>query len=299
MNGDIRRLTLEQLRVFTTVAECGSFTHAARVLMRTQSALTLQTKGLEDLIGHQLFDRSRGHVTGLTEAGRHFLPHAQAILNAAETAWQALANPVATGNVTIGIMDDCEIFGLHDLIRRFKALHPASEVCAVSDFSYRLEARLRRGEIDIAIVKKLASGDAKDYKYILRRERLRWVSAPGFLWSPPAPLPLVVFHEGCVYRQLLFDQLKAIGIRARIAYDGYSYANVRNAVAAGMGISAFADGQPTGCDLNFIDQIGGMPLPELGMVELALKRGSTPDNAAVDVLAREISVTMRATPPKG
>ncbi|MDB5593307.1 MAG: LysR family transcriptional regulator [Hyphomicrobiales bacterium] len=289
MTRDLRSLTLEQLRVFAAVAESGSFTQAARILTRTQSALTLQIKRLEDLVGLQLFLRSRGHVSGLTEAGQRFLPYAHNILKAADDAWQSLNQSITTGNVRVGIMDDFEIGGLIELVRRFKSQHPNSEVGAISDFSFRLENRIERGEIDIAIVKRLAADQGQEDERMLRRERLRWIAAPGFRWSPATALPLVVFHEGCVYRRHILEQLKTIGVSARIAYDGYSYANVRKAVAAGMGISAFSEGQLNGCDMTFIDALGGVALPDLGMVEIVLKRSRENDSSAVEAMAQEMS----------
>ncbi len=72
-------LSLRQMRAFAAVAQCGSFTGAARQLSLTQSAVSMLVQQLEAELRLQVFDRSRTAIT-LTEAGRNLLPLAQRIL---------------------------------------------------------------------------------------------------------------------------------------------------------------------------------------------------------------------------
>lgn len=71
-------LTLDQVQLFLTVADTGSFSAAARATGRAQSAVTYAIQRLEDQLGAQLFDRGRYRPT-LTEAGRALLPRARRI----------------------------------------------------------------------------------------------------------------------------------------------------------------------------------------------------------------------------
>lgn len=71
-------ITLDQLRVFLTVVETGSFSRAARRLRRVQSAVSYSIANLERLLSVELFDRS-GRMPVLTEAGRALLPDARAV----------------------------------------------------------------------------------------------------------------------------------------------------------------------------------------------------------------------------
>lgn len=68
-------LNFHQLHIFYTVAEKGSFSHAAQSLHMTQPAVTMQVQSLEDYFGTKLFIRSTKRVE-LTEAGRTLLPFA-------------------------------------------------------------------------------------------------------------------------------------------------------------------------------------------------------------------------------
>jgi DNA-binding transcriptional LysR family regulator len=78
------RLTLDQLRILTAVAETGSFSAAARRLGRVQSAVSQSVQALEATLGVLLFDRSE-RTPKLSDAGRALLIDAQQILRSTET----------------------------------------------------------------------------------------------------------------------------------------------------------------------------------------------------------------------
>ena len=73
-------MSVDQLRVFVTAVETGSFSATARKLNRAQSAVTYAIKKLEDQVGAELFDRS-AYRPALSEAGRILLPHARRVLD--------------------------------------------------------------------------------------------------------------------------------------------------------------------------------------------------------------------------
>ncbi|MFE4052987.1 LysR family transcriptional regulator [Streptomyces sp. YIM B13518] len=78
-------MQFQQLRAFREVAAELSFTRAAKNLHYAQSTVTAQIKNLEEALGTELFDRSRRRLS-LTEAGTRLLPHAERIIEIAETA---------------------------------------------------------------------------------------------------------------------------------------------------------------------------------------------------------------------
>jgi DNA-binding transcriptional LysR family regulator len=73
---EIMALNFHQLHIFYTVAEKGSFSHAAHALHMTQPAVTMQVQALEDYFGVKLFHRSTKKIE-LSESGRTLLPFAK------------------------------------------------------------------------------------------------------------------------------------------------------------------------------------------------------------------------------
>jgi len=88
-------LTLDQVSVFLAVVEHGSFSAAARVLNRAQSAVTYVVQKLEEQVDTPLFDRTQYRPT-LTDAGRALLPQARRIVEAVG-AFRAQARSIAGG----------------------------------------------------------------------------------------------------------------------------------------------------------------------------------------------------------
>jgi molybdate transport repressor ModE-like protein len=88
-------LDSRKLLAFATLARCGSFTHAARELFLTQSAVSHAIKSLEEELDARLFDRL-GRQARLTPAGERLLAYADRILDEMQRARQDLTVPGRT-----------------------------------------------------------------------------------------------------------------------------------------------------------------------------------------------------------
>ena len=64
-------MTFNQIKYFVTVAECLSFTEAAKCLFITQPALSRQINAMEEELGTRLFEK-RGRNVVLTKYGKVF-----------------------------------------------------------------------------------------------------------------------------------------------------------------------------------------------------------------------------------
>ena len=127
---DRNPLNSDLLRSFLLIAETGNLTHAANRLGRTQSAVSVQLRNLEDSLGVALFDRS---VKGmqLTNAGERLLPKAEAAVAQLQDM-QVLFEKPLTGRLRIGIPDDYETHILAEALTRFSKRHPGVDVSALS-----------------------------------------------------------------------------------------------------------------------------------------------------------------------
>ena len=98
----MRNLPMECLRSFVTVSEVRGFTQAGQLLGRTQPAVSLQIKRLEELIGAQVFVRG-GHQLNLTPTGERMLTFARQILALNDEALAELSAPTISGRIRFGI----------------------------------------------------------------------------------------------------------------------------------------------------------------------------------------------------
>src|SRR5262245_14905926 len=97
-------LEIDLLRSFAAVADTGSFTAAAEVVSRTQSAVSVQVKRLEDIVGQRVFERSSRSLA-LTPAGETLLGYARRILDLNDESVRRVAEPPVTGEIRLGITE--------------------------------------------------------------------------------------------------------------------------------------------------------------------------------------------------
>ncbi|MDO4776819.1 MAG: LysR family transcriptional regulator [Cardiobacteriaceae bacterium] len=233
-----RAITLEQLRSFVAIADCGNVSQAAAALSRTQSTLSAALKRLEDELGQALIERRQGHVLGLTATGRRFLPTARDILTRMAHACEHLQSEPLAGHIRLGIPDDFDLLRLHDIIAQCLAEHPALRVEITAAGSATLRALAHQGALDISICKTLAGVAVNpESERILRHDNLCWASAHHIDPKTLPSLPLVTFPQGCIIRECAVRALNSIDRPWHPAYTSASFANVRDAVLAGLGIA--------------------------------------------------------------
>ena len=103
--GMLRDIDTTLLRAFTSVVETGSVTAAARLLNRTQSAISLQIKRLEDMLGVELFEREHRKLT-LTQAGERLIGPAVRMVGLNDEIWGQMTTPEFDGEVRFGVPTD-------------------------------------------------------------------------------------------------------------------------------------------------------------------------------------------------
>jgi DNA-binding transcriptional LysR family regulator len=115
---------LRLVRYFTVVAEHGNFHRAADALLIAQPSLSRQIQRLEERLGARLLDRTK-HGSRLTEAGRAFLPEAQALLRSAELAAANARAAAVPAAITIGYPGGLIVTAA---VRELRSRHPDAEV---------------------------------------------------------------------------------------------------------------------------------------------------------------------------
>jgi DNA-binding transcriptional LysR family regulator len=142
-----------RLAVFRAVATLGSFTAAAKSLRYTQSAVSRQIAALEEDLGVALFDREARGVR-LTEEGRVLLAHAEAVLDRLDVARRELTaiRDLDGGRLRIGAFATAEARLVPEAMVAFQRDFPGVELSLSDGLTASLAARVRAGELDVAVV---------------------------------------------------------------------------------------------------------------------------------------------------
>ena len=146
-------LDQRQLSLFVALAEEAQFAKAAERMHISQSALSRSMAAMETSLGVRLFERTSRRVA-LSEAGRTYLPFAERILFAFETARIAAqrAQSGFSGTVTIGYMDLAIVSFLPDLVARFRKAQPEIEVQLRYGWSERQKEDISTARIDVGFI---------------------------------------------------------------------------------------------------------------------------------------------------
>src|SRR6266852_1312404 len=144
-------LDIDQLRSFIAIAETGSFTKAAEVVNKTQSAVSMQMKRLEERLERPIFARD-GRASKLTEDGARLLDYARRIVKLNVETIAAFSDAELAGRVRLGVPDDYADRYLPEIMARFSRAYPSVELSVLCEPSVELVERIDSNELDLAIV---------------------------------------------------------------------------------------------------------------------------------------------------
>lgn len=257
-----RHFDLESLRALVAIVDSASFSRAAEQMGRTQSAVSLQIKRLEALVGRPLLDRLQGRVLGPTAEGRLLVDYARRILRLNDEAYASLAEAPLVATLRVGLPEDLMESLFPAVLRRALERHPRLQIIPRTDLSAPLLAEIEAGRLDLALIREAATEASGDT--VLWQEPLCWMAGEGFERDPSAPLPLALFGDGCAFRLAATQALAQAGIAWEPAFRGHSYTGLRHALACGLGVSALPMSLlATG--LKVVDE-GLPPLPDTRVV---------------------------------
>lgn len=145
-------MTLDQIQALCSVVEHGSLKLAAESLHKTQPALSMSLKKLEEEFGFQILSRDNYRL-GLTEAGRSFYHKAQELLQSSSQL-NSLGQHLGEGNeaiVRIGYDSICPLPTILDLLKHCQVEYPNTEIELIGGSRFSSLELLKKKEIDLAI----------------------------------------------------------------------------------------------------------------------------------------------------
>jgi DNA-binding transcriptional LysR family regulator len=292
LNHPLPMLDLDVLRTFVAIAETGSFTTAANAVFRTPSAVSMQIKKLEDILGRAVFQRDARSVS-LTTDGEMLLGYAKRMLAINREAVSKFIIPDITGVVRLGSPDDFGEQVLPNVLRRFAQTHPSIAVDVVIDQSSNLRRRMDDRTLDITLLTNSCKANASGAE-ILLTEPIVWAGVKGGCAHLKEPLPVSVWEEGCAWRAAALEALGRDGRNYRVAYMSAHTAGQRSAILADLAVAPF----PKSFISDGMVELGpkdGMPvIGDYSLAMLVAPDASAPVQAAADHI-RATFDTLRET----
>jgi DNA-binding transcriptional LysR family regulator len=242
-------LNVTRLKVLKEVAYRGSFSAAASALSYTQSAISQQIAALEAEAGTALLERHPRGVS-LTAAGQTLVGHAEGILarlDAAEASLSAIAG-LRGGRLRVASFPTAGATLMPLAIAEFRASYPQVELTLAEGEPEAIVARLRAGELDLALLFEFA-GESLPAQDIARtdlledpmylalprahplaaRERLRLSDLASEAWVQTSSSSPCARH--------VVRSCHAAGFEPNVAFESDDYQTVQGLVAAGVGVA--------------------------------------------------------------
>ncbi|HQU69055.1 MAG TPA: LysR substrate-binding domain-containing protein [Albidovulum sp.] len=231
----LTNLPTDLLRTFIAVVELGGHSKAGAVLGRSQPAISLQIRRLEDLVRAPLLAQE-GRSIHPTQAGEALLSYAREMVRINDEAVRYFHRSDMTGVLRIGLPTDYAVAFLQNSLTNFMRHHPDVDLEIYCDLSRELHQHLRSDDLDIIV----ATMPTARMPYMSRAwvEQPIWAAAESLALIEGRAVPLGAHLEGCDYRARMIEALDGASRRWRIVYTGPGISGLQNAVLNGLCITA-------------------------------------------------------------
>ncbi|WP_420568210.1 LysR family transcriptional regulator [Thalassovita sp.] len=252
----MRNLDVTTLRSFVAVADLGGVTRAAGALNLTQSAVSMQLKRLEELLGQQLLDRSNRTIA-LTAAGEQLRSYARRMVDLNDEVMARMTDQVFEGELTLGVPHDIVYPAVPQVLQRFSHQFPRMKVHLISSNTRDLMAQHQNGECDVILTTESEVGAGGE---TLTTKPLCWIGAPGGHAWKQRPLRLA-FGRHCIFRLGAIAALEGTDIDWEIAVETESDRTIEATVSADLAVHTMIAGTEP-AHLEVIEHGGVLPALE-------------------------------------
>ena len=231
----ITNLPTDLLRTFIAVVELGGHSKAGVVLGRSQPAISLQIRRLEELVRAPLLSHE-GRSIQPTPAGESLLSYAREMIRINDEAVSYFHRSDKSGVLKIGLPTDYAVAFLQKAITAFVQTQTEVDLEIRCELSRELHQHLRADDLDIIV----AMMPSARMPYLSRAwvEQPFWAAAESFEAAAHLPVPLGAHPEGCDYRARMIQALDGIERRWRIVYTGPGISGLQNAVLNRLCVTA-------------------------------------------------------------
>lgn len=282
----MKNLSMDLLRSFVVVTQVGGFTQAGELLGRSQPAVSLQIKRLEALLNQTLLIRGGQHVE-LTQAGRMMFEYARNILALNDEVLGRLDSGTVSGKIKLGIPSEFATTLLPKIIARFRQANPNVTLEVNCELSKNLLTKAMRNQHDLILA--LHDDPKEAGHHLVKTDELVWVVSNKLDVASGDQVPLIVSHEGCIYRQRAIERLNAVARPWQIVYTNSDLTGIKAAIEEGLGITVLAKSTvPDGLKILKTSY----KLPSLGEVGISLIRSAKVKNEAVKKMSEYLRASL-------
>lgn len=231
----LTNLPTDLLRSFIAVVELGGHSKAGMALGRSQPAISLQIRRLEELVRAPLLVY-QGRAVILTPAGEALLSYAREMVRINDEAVSYFHRSHRTGVLRVGLPTDYAAAFLQATLTRFIREHGDVQLEVRCALSRELHEQLRADDLDVIV----AVMSEPQMPYLSRHwsEQPIWAAAEKLSLPDSAPIPLGAHPEGCEYRTRMIHALDGIARRWRVVYSGPGIGGLQDAVINGLCVTA-------------------------------------------------------------
>ena len=257
----LANLDMDVLRTLAVAMDLGGFSKAAEWLGRSQSAVSLQMRRLEERVGRPLF-RREGRGLALTDAGDVVLSYARQILELNDQAVAAARGIAIGGSVRFGVPQDFGDSWLPGVLARFSRAHPSVLIEVRVDRANKLVERIAESGLDLAL---MWGNPPVANTVAVQRLPMVWIGLKGYAVPRGDTVPLALFESPCVFRQPGVEALERTHRPWRLAFTSPSLSGLWAAAAAGLGVTVRTPlGLPS--PLAVLGKSSGLPkLPQIAL----------------------------------
>lgn len=280
----MKNLPTDLLRAFVTVIELGGFTQAAEWLGRSQPAISLQIKRLEQLVEQTLLIRS-GQQLELSQAGQLLFRYAKQILAINDEAVAQFSKTAVSGKIHFGIPSEFATTLLPKIVGRFAQAYPNVTLEVTCALSKQLLSEPNRYDLILALHDDPSTAGDN----LVKEDDLVWVTGIDHDAHLQRPLPLIVAPKGCIYRKRGAEQLKDNNRDWRIVYTIPDLTGIQAAINEGLGVTVLAKSTVPE-NLRILKP--SEKLPKLGKVGISLIHQSNESSEAISRLMEFVKASL-------
>lgn len=298
-------MDLKQLKYFSHVAELGSFTRAAAVLLVAQPTLSREVRQLEVELRQTLLVRN-GRGVAVTDAGKRLLAHSLGILQQVERAKQELAETKGepVGSISVGIPPSVGRLLTVPLVTQFRQRFPKASLRIIEGMSAHIVEWLSTGRLDMGLIYDPIPNPEIDMSSLVQDQL--------YLIGPQSPggdtnethaevslaelpdYPLIIPSRPHAVRMHVETQMAHAGLKMNVAWEVDGIPSILDLVQQHFGYAVLplmAIRGHASTDSFFARPIGTPKLASVLALATSSRRLLTPLSHQVEDLLRELAQT--------